>query len=273
MKDEDQFSLFNEDEIRRHNESAWDKRARQKLRFTRPAPKSEYLKASEMLASGSWLSTGVKGKKLLNLASGGGGQCGLFASLGAEVTVVDISDEMLDNDRKLAKENNFNINVVRTSMDDLSMLTAGYFDIVIHPVSTCYLPNIKVVFEQVARVCKPGAIYISHHKQPISMQVSDKPVNGYYLVKEPYDRKGPLPPVSGCMHREEGTLEFLHSWEDILGGLCRSGFFIDDYTQPSHGDITAETGSFEHRSCFVPPFLSIKAIRRSDQHQPDIIIC
>ena len=46
---------------------------------------------------------------------------------------------------------------------------------------------------------------------------------GYELI-EPYYRSGPLPPVVGSPHREEGTLEYLHRWEELLGLMCRAGF-------------------------------------------------
>ena len=268
----DSFPLFDEEGIKRHNESAWDKRARQKMRFTNTASKEDYLQANELIEKNSWLQGGIRGKKLLNLAAGGGGQSGLFASLGADVTVVDISAAMLENDQKLAKEQGFNIRVLQTSMDDLNALDTAEFDIVIHPVSTCYLPDIKVIYQEVARVSKAGAIYISHHKQPLSMQASAKPINGFYQIVETNERKGALPPVKGTMHREEGTLEFLHSWDDILGELCRNGFYIDDFYVAKHGDPNAELGSFEHRSSFISPFLSIKAIRRNDDKTTKIII-
>ena len=38
-----------------------------------------------------------------------------------------------------------------TSMDDLSMFAAEEFDAVVHPVSTCYVPDVQPVFREVAR--------------------------------------------------------------------------------------------------------------------------
>ncbi len=32
-----------------------------------------------------------------------------------------------------------------------------------------------------------------------------------------------------------GTQEFIHSWSDMLGGICRSGFAIEDVTEPDYG--------------------------------------
>jgi ubiquinone/menaquinone biosynthesis C-methylase UbiE len=143
------------------------------------------------------------------------------------VTVVDISPAMLALDREVAAERGLELRTIAASMDALPMLAAGEFDVVIHPVSTCYLPDVHAIYREVARVLRGGGLYISQHKSPTSLQADVAPdARGYALV-EPYYRSGPLPPVAGSRHREEGTLEFLHRWEDLLGGLCRAGFAIE----------------------------------------------
>jgi hypothetical protein len=83
---------------------------------------------------------------------------------------------------------------------------------------------------------------------------------GYELI-EPYHRSGPLPSVSGSRHREEGTLEFLHRWEELVGELCRTGFVIEDLMEPPHADMNASAGSFGHRSRYVAPYVRIRARR------------
>ena len=177
------------------------------------------------------------------------------------MTVVDISPAMLELDRAVAAERRLELRTVATSMDDLSMLAGESFDLVIHPVSTCYVPQIAPVYREVARVTRPGGLYVSQHKQPASLQADIVPSrNGYELI-EPYYRSGPLPPVVGSPHREPGTLEFLHRWEELLGGLCRAGFVIEDLVEPSHAKRDAAVGSFAHRSQYVAPYVRIRARR------------
>jgi len=84
-----------------------------------------------------------------------------------------------------------------------------------------------------------------------------------YEIREPYYRQGPLPQVSNSLLREEGTLEYLHRWEEILGDLCRCGFAIEDLTEPVHGKRDAEHGSFGHRAMYIAPYVRIKARRLS----------
>jgi SAM-dependent methyltransferase len=163
----------------------------------------------------------------------------------------------------VATERKLHVRTVEASMDDLSMFDPGEFDVVVHPVSTCYLPDVEAIYRQVARVTRTQGIYISQHKQPVSMQADAAPsARGYELV-EPYYRTGPLPAVVGSLHREEGALEFLHRWEQLIGGLCRAGFVVEDLIEPAHGDPLAERGAFEHRSLYAPPYVRVLARRTS----------
>jgi len=213
------------------------------------------------LDSRGWLEGSVVGKRVLCLAAGGGRQSALYAAAGAIVTVVDLSPEMLALDRQVAAARGYTIRVVQASMDDLSALGDARFDLVAQPVSTCYVPSVARVYREVARVIVDGGLYISQHKQPASLQATASPSRRGYVLAEPYYRTGPLPPVEGSRHREAGTQEYLHRWEELIGELCRSGFVIEDLTEPFHAAADAEPGTFGHRSRFVAPYVRIKARR------------
>jgi len=248
-----------------HNRQAWDARARSRKRFTRPAGDDDLADPLRTVDGPGWLGKSIAGKRLLCLAAGGGKHGPIYAAAGAAVTVVDISAEMLELDRKVARERGLKLDTLRASMDDLSALADGLFDIVAHPVSTCYVPDIAAVYGEVARVTKLAGLYISQHKTPTSLQASVKPSPLGYEITEPYYRTGPLLEVKDSLVREEGTFEFLHRWDQIVGGLCRAGFVIEDLTEPRHADPKAPVGSFEHRSGYVAPYVRIKA-RRVESH-------
>ena len=249
---------------REHNRRAWNDRVRQRKTHTGPASERDFQNPWAVLDECGWLEKDLRGKRVLCLAAGGGKHGVLFAAVGAQVTVVDLSPAMLALDRTIAQERGLKLEVVQTSMDDLSMFAPGFFDLVIQPVSTCYLPDVRAVYQQVARVVAPGSLYISQHKQPASLQADLLPSPRGYLLHEPYYRTGPLPGVvEGCPHREAGTLEFLHRLEDLLGGLCQSGFVIEDLLEPRHADPRAEPGTFQRRCLFLPPYLTVKARRIS----------
>jgi SAM-dependent methyltransferase len=254
------------------NRRAWNQLARQRQRFTRAAGDAEFANPLELLDGQGWLGPSIQGRSLLCLAAGGGRQGPLYAAAGARVTVVDISAAQLELDRAVAAERQLALRTVETSMDDLSMFRDAEFEIVIQPVSTCYLPDLAPMYREIARVTAPSGLYISQHKQPTSLQVDARPSELGYVLREPYYRTGPLPSVSGSLHREEGTLEFLHRWEEILGLMCRSGFAIEDLTEPVHADQQAVTASFGHRSCFVAPYVRVKARRHDDQRPARVIL-
>ncbi|MEX2559304.1 MAG: class I SAM-dependent methyltransferase [Pirellulales bacterium] len=243
-----------------HNRRAWDTLVKNKQRFTTPAPDEDVRDPFAKIDGAGWLGS-IAGKRLLCLAGGGGRQSALYAAAGAIVTVVDISPEMLALDRQVAAERGLDIRVVEASMDDLSALETAGFDVVMQPVSTCYVPDVLAVYREVARVTRGGGVYISQHKQPASLQASVEPGPRGYELREPYYRSGPLPPVVGSPHREDGTLEFLHRWEELIGGLCRSGFVVEDLLEPVHADGQAATSSFGHRSGYLAPYVRIKARR------------
>jgi SAM-dependent methyltransferase len=208
-----------------------------------------------------WLGGDIRGKRLLCLAAGGGKHGPLYAAAGAVVTVVDLSGAQLELDRQVAAERRLQLRTVEASMDAMPMLGTGEFDIVIQPVSTCYLPQIGPVYREVARVTRGDGLYISQHKSPTSLQADVAPGSRGYELVEPYYRSGPLPPVLGSPHREEGTLEYLHRWEEIVGLMCRAGFVVEDLIEPMHAKPDAPRGAFGHRSQFVAPYVRIKARR------------
>lgn len=178
------------------------------------------------------------------------------------MTVVDLSSAMLELDRQVARERGIDLDFVQGSMDDIGMLGQGRFDVVIHPVSTCYLPDVAAVFAAVARVTRPGGIYVSQHKSPMSLQASPTTnAAGRYELLHRIGRREPLPPEAPSRLREAGTQEFVHSLSDLFGGICQAGFVIEDVHEPDHTQPGAPVGSFAHRAAFLPPYIRILARR------------
>jgi SAM-dependent methyltransferase len=243
------------------NRRGWDRLVRRKHAFTQPASSDQLSDPLGAIDSLGWLGGTVSGKRVLCLAAGGGKYSILFAAAGAEVTVVDLSPAALAIDRQVAAERRLAVRTIEASMDDLSMLHAASFDVVAQPVSTCYVSDIEAVYRAVARVTVPGGLYISQHKQPVSLQAEHRSSGSGYAIVEPYYRVGPLPAASDSRLRETGTLEFLHRWEQIVGGLCRSGFVVEDLVEPCHAGPHAERDSFAHRAQYIAPYVRIKARR------------
>lgn len=214
-----------------------------------------------------WLGGNIRGWNVLCLAAGGGRQSSLYAAAGAQVTVVDLSPAMLELDRQAAATRKHTVRLIEGSMDDLSMLPRAAYDLVIHPVSTCYLPDIAAVYAQVATVTRPGGLYVSQHKSPASLQASAHRRGGRYVWLHDYYRTDPVPapePSTAVSRRlrETGAVEFLHRWEQLIGGMCRAGFVVEDLVEPKHAAHDAATDSFADRGSVIAPYIRIKARRR-----------
>ena len=248
------------DEYRRQNRTAWDRLA-DGSQFARLATDEECRDPLKTLDGRGWLPQSVHGLDVLCLASGGGWQSILYASAGARVTVVDLSSGMLELDQREATRRRLSVRTINASMDDLSMLEDESFDIVHQPVSTCYVPDIVRVYSEIARVLRDGGVYISQHKQPTSAQISRRDERNHFVVGIEYYHSGPLPPTEDTSYRERGAVEYLHRWDDLVGGLCRSGFVIEDLREPRRADVKAPVEHFGYRGRFVPPYVRLKARR------------
>jgi len=98
----------------------------------------------------------VEGKDVLCLAAAGGQQSTLFGVLGANVTVVDICRGQLRGDETAAEHYGYEVTTIHGDMRDLSCFAPASFDVV-YGTTPCYVPSIREVYEQVARVLRPGA--------------------------------------------------------------------------------------------------------------------
>ena len=254
------------DETLDNNRRVYDRMADSRNPLCRPATEGELSRPLSVVDQAGWLGGSIVGKHVLCLAAGGGRQSSLYAAAGAKVTVVDLSGAMLELDRRVAAERGYPMRVFQTTMEDLAGLEDDEFDIVVHPVSTCYVPSVSPVYSEVARVTRPGGLYISQHKQPVSLQSSYERSEHGYAISHPYYLDAPVPsPRSSSSSarrlRENGAIEFVHRWEDLIGKMCRSGFVIEDLIEPLHAKPDATVNSFADRATYIPTYVRIKARR------------
>lgn len=248
-----------------HNRAAWDRLAETGSVFAAVATDEECQNPLAVLDGRGWLPRTVRGLDVLCLAAGGGWQSILYACAGANVTVVDLSRSMLRLDEREAARRSVVVRTLEGSMDDLSALGTATFDVVHHPVSTCYVPRLATVYGEIARVLRAGGLYISQHKQPTSLQVTHRDAKDRYVLGIEYYQPGPLPEAPDRSYREPGTVEYLHSWEELVGELCRAGFVLEDLCEPDRARRESPPGHFGHRGRYVPPYVRLKARRQNGE--------
>lgn len=254
-------------EYRNLNRKAWDRLADGSA-FANVATDAEVARPLETLDSRGWLPGRVDGLRVLCLAAGGGWQSILYAAAGARVTVLDISPDMLALDAREADRRGYDITIVEGLMEDVPCDDQS-FDIVHQPVSTCYVPRVADVYREVARLLVDGGRYISQHKNPTSLQISGHDAHGRYTLGVEQFTPGPLPVVADKSYREEGTAEYIHTYHELVGGLCRAGFDLVDLVEPKRVDRRAKPGQIGHRGRFVSPYVRLLAKRRRERVEPN----
>jgi hypothetical protein len=99
----------------------------------------------------------------------------------------------------------------------------------------------------------------------MNLQASLEMHQGRYVVETPvgYPAKS-LAIGQTSLLREPDTVEFAHSLDAILGGICRAGMLIEAVSEPDHANHDSEPGTMGHRSRFIRPYLRIKARKKTD---------
>lgn len=161
-----------------YNRAAWDSQVRKGNRWTVPVTPEEIERARE----GDWSIVLTPEKpvprewfpdfngepvEVLCLAGSGGQQAPILAAVGAKVTVFDNSPAQLSQDRMVAEREGLDIKLVQGDMADLSELADESFDLIVHPCSNCFVPNVLPVWKEASRVMKPGGNLLSGIVNPV----------------------------------------------------------------------------------------------------------
>lgn len=148
-----------------YNSKIWDRRVEKHNQWTVPVDPNTIQRAKngdwEIVVTPtkpvpkSWFPP-VKEKTILCLASGGGQQGPVLAAAGGNVTVLDISENQLQQDRLVARREGLSIRTVKGDMTNLEAFRDEEFDLIIHPVSNLFVKDIQKVWNEAFRVLKKG---------------------------------------------------------------------------------------------------------------------
>lgn len=247
------------------NAAEWDKRAREGNVWTLPISHEEFVQAR----NGQWqvLLTPIKpvpeqwfpsmpGAKILGLASGGGQQCPIFAALGADVTVFDISAKQLETELIMAGREGYDINLVKGDMTKPFPIPDNSFDLVFHPVSNCYIHDVEHVWREAFRILKPGGTLLAGFNNPcVYLFDSQDPLKA--VNKLPYDPLRDGNEESLQQLASESAIEFSHSLATQIGGQIKAGFtLLDMYEDTDREEPIAE---------YFPCYIATRAVKPAAQ--------
>jgi SAM-dependent methyltransferase len=236
-------------DVRGYNQEAWDRQVESGNEWTVPvgpdvieaARRGEWavLLTNKRPVPRAWFPE-MRGADVLCLASGGGQQAPIFAAAGANVTVLDNSPRQLAQDRLVAGRESLDLMTVQGDMRDLSAFADGSFDLVFHPVSNLFVPEVRPVWAEAFRVLRSGGSLLAGFLNPavyiFDLDLAD--TTGEVRVK--YE----LPYAATSLSEEEmkqkldrgEPLEFSHTLEDQIGGQTEAGFLISGFYEDRHSD-------------------------------------
>lgn len=248
------------EEILSYNRRAWDRQVERGNCWTVPVGPDEVARARR----GDWrivLTTTrpvpadwfppLAGCDVLCLASGGGQQGPILAAAGASVTVHDNSPSQLAQDRMVAEREGLAIETVQGDMADLSAFPDARFDLVVHPVSNVFVPEVRPVWREAFRVLRPGGILLSGVMNPVQCLFDFLALEqGEFRVvhRIPYSDVESLSVEERRQLAErDGPLEFGHTLEDQIGGQLAAGFVLTGFYE----DVDPWTVLGKHIASFI----------------------
>ncbi len=253
-------------DVREFNRKAWDNEVAQGNPWTVPVG-AEIIAAARQ---GEWQVVltetrpvphawfpPLDGAEVLCLASGGGQQGPILAATGARVTVLDNSPRQLEQDRMVAEREGLTITTVEGDMRDLSAFADHRFDLIFHPVSNLFVPDIRPVWKEAFRVLRPGGVLLAGFLNPVTY-VFDRVLadQGVLQVRFPL----PYSDVASITEEERqqffgpnAPLEWSHTLEDQIGGQLEAGFLLTGFYEDRHreGELAK----------YMPTYIATRAVR------------
>ncbi len=185
---------------------------------TKPVPKA-------------WLED-IKDKKVLGLASGGGQQMPILTALGAKCTCLDYSSKQLESEALVAKREDYSINLVQADMSKPLPFEDESFDIIIHPVSNCYIEDVLPLWKECFRILKKGGRLLSGLDIGINYITDEKEeriINS--LPFNPLRNQAQMKQLADS----DGGIQFSHTLEEQIQGQLSAGFILkelyEDYNE------------------------------------------
>jgi SAM-dependent methyltransferase len=150
------------------------------------------------------------------------------------------------------------LRTVLGDMRDLSALEHAAFDLVFHPVSNVFCPELGPVWSECFRVLRPGGLLLAGFMNP----------DLWIFDAEALDQRGELIvrhalPYSDLTHLTAGererifgadaALEYSHTLSEQIGGQLSAGFVLTAFAEAPHqASLTAS---------YMPGYFATRAVK------------
>ncbi|MDP9236632.1 MAG: class I SAM-dependent methyltransferase [Chloroflexota bacterium] len=251
-----------------HNRAAWDNQVTLDNEWTRPVTSEVIARARDgdwsVVLIGyepvprDWFPADLHGVDVLCLASGGGQQAPVLAAAGADVTVFDNSPKQLEQDRSVAERDGLTLRTMLGDMGDLSAFGDESFDLIFHPVSNLFCPEITPVWRECYRVLRRGGSLLAGFMNPdiyiFDREAEDERKELIARHSLPYTDLTHLTPDERARFIGDAPLEYSHSLVEQIGGQLAAGFVLTDFAEaPHHAGLTAK---------YMPGYYATRAVKQ-----------
>ncbi len=254
-------------DVRAYNRSAWDKSVERGSEWTIPVSRDVIAAARQgtwqiiltptKAIPRTWFPADLSGLCVLCLASGGGQQGPVLAAAGAHVTVFDNSPRQLAQDRLVARREGLDLDTVEGDMADLGVFAADTFDLIVHPCSNMFVPDVRPVWQEAYRVLRAGGALLAGFPNPaqyiFDQQLAD---DGVLRVRHtlPYADSTSLTAAERQVYLDDlQPLEFGHTLADQIGGQLDAGFVITGFYEDTWPGIALAE--------YMPIFMATRALK------------
>lgn len=249
-----------------YNRLAWDRAVAEGSEWTIPVTPAQTAAARQgewqlvltptKAVPHSWFPP-LAGAKVLGLAAGGGQQGPILAAAGAEVTIVDASPQQLAQDRYVARRDGLSLTTIEGDMADLSAFADKTFDLIVHPCSNLFVPDVMVVWRECYRVLKTGGVLMAGFCNPATYIFDQRLADeGILQVRHrlPYSDLASLSETERQSYiDDEQPLEFSHTLDEQIGGQLAEGFVLTGFYEDTWPGRTLDA--------YMPTFIATRAVK------------
>lgn len=172
------------------------------------------------------------GKDVLGLASGGGQQGPVMAAHDYRVTVLDNSMRQLQSDRLVAEREDYEVLALQADMTLPFPFKDESFDMIIHPVSNCYIEDLQPTWNECFRVLRHGGVLMAGWTNPMMYMFDDEALENQdapLIIRNKLPYNGRVEVENGAELSLDTGYQFSHTWEAQIGGQLRAGFLLKDF--------------------------------------------
>ncbi|KRM72242.1 class I SAM-dependent methyltransferase [Lacticaseibacillus brantae] len=193
----------------------------------------------------------LSGKTVLGLAAGGGQQGPLLTAMGAQVTIIDFSPQQLASEQLVAEREGYQITMIQADITQPLPFANNSFDMIVHPVSNVYMQDVRPIWQEAARILKPGGTILSGLDNGVNFMVDNQEER---IVNQfPFN---PLihPEQMAQLAADDSGVQFSHTLEDQIGGQLAAGLRLLDVYEDTNG-----SGRLEN--LHIPTFFATRSLK------------